>query len=136
MTTPTVLAVVGDLLFTVKISEAAKRAGVTVRCVTKEEVFLERAKENPPLIIFDLNFDAMRPLELIAKIKADPALKQIPLLGYLSHVQEDLKVAAQQTGCDEVIPRSAFSMHLPEILKRAVGVTEKIGPPMNADERG
>jgi len=116
--TKTVLAVVSDLFFSAKINEAAKHAGVKLAYVTTESGLLEKARANPPLIIFDLNFDAARPLDLIGKLKADAALKHINLIGYLSHVQTDLKRAAEETGCDEVMARSAFSMNLPEILKR------------------
>lgn len=114
----TVLAVVNDIFFSAKITEAAKRAGVTLQYVTNEKDLLEKAKANPALIIFDLNFDAVRPLELIKKLKEDAGLKHISLLGYLSHVQGDLKLAAQQTGCDVVLPRSAFSMNMQEIFNR------------------
>jgi CheY-like chemotaxis protein len=114
----TVLAVVNDLFFSAKITEAAKRAGVALQYVTTEKDLLEKAKSHPALIIFDLNFDAVQPLQLIQKLKQDAALKDISLLGYLSHVQGDLKLAAQQTGCDMVLPRSAFSMNLTEILSR------------------
>ena len=116
--TKTVLAVVSDLFFSAKINEAAKHAGVKLAYVTTESGLLEKARANPPLIIFDLNFDAARPLDLIGKLKADAALKHINLIGYLSHVQTDLKRAAEEIGCDEVMARSAFSMNLPEILKR------------------
>jgi CheY-like chemotaxis protein len=115
---PTVLAVVNDLFFSAKITDAAKRAGVKIEYVTKEQDLLEKAKSNPSLIIFDLNYDAAQPLQLIAKLKADDHLKQISLLGYLSHVQTDLHDAAQQTGCDLVMPRSAFSANLPQIMQR------------------
>jgi CheY-like chemotaxis protein len=114
----TVLAVVNDIFFSAKISEAAKRAGVTLQYVMTEKDLFDKARANPALIVFDLNFDAVQPIELIKKLKADAALKQISLLGYLSHVQEDRKRAAQEAGCDEVLPRSAFSMHLPEIFSR------------------
>src|SRR5882757_405294 len=118
MATKTVLAVVSDLFFSAKINEAAKHAGVKLQYVTTESGLLEKARSNPPLIIFDLNFDAARPLDLIAKLKGDAELNSIKLIGYLSHVQTDLKRQAEQTGCDEVMARSAFSMNLPEILKR------------------
>src|SRR5437660_946795 len=111
-----VLAVVSDLFFSAKINEAAKRAGVTLEYVTAEKDVLEKARSNPALIIFDLNFDAVRPVELIGELKGDSALKHINLLGYLSHVQAELKMRAQQAGCDVVMPRSAFSMNLPQIL--------------------
>src|SRR5437773_4540623 len=80
----TVLAVVNDLFFSAKINEAAKHAGVKLEYVTTETTLLEKAKTHPALIIFDLNFDAARPLELIGKLKADDALSGISLLGYLS----------------------------------------------------
>jgi PleD family two-component response regulator len=117
----TILAVVSDLFFSAKINEAAKRAGVTLQYVTTEQDLLEQARSNPALIIFDLNFDAARPLDLIGKLKGDAALKHISLLGYLSHVQTELKTQAQETGCDIVMPRSAFSMNLTEILQRHAG---------------
>jgi ActR/RegA family two-component response regulator len=118
----TVLAVVSDLFFSAKINEAAKHAGVKLEYVTTEKDLLHKARSNPALIIFDLNFDAAQPLNLIGKLKADAELKHISLLGYLSHVQTDLKRRAEATGCDMVMARSAFSMDLPEILKRHAGV--------------
>jgi CheY-like chemotaxis protein len=114
----TVLAVVNDLFFSAKINEAAKRAGVTLQYVTNEKDLLEKARANPSLIIFDLNFDAVQPLQLIKKLKEDASLKHVSLLGYLSHVQTDLKQAAEETGCDTVLPRSAFSMNMQQIFGR------------------
>ena len=119
----TVLAVVNDLFFSAKISGAAKLAGVTLRYVTNEKDLLEKAQANPALIVFDLNFSAVEPVRLIGKLKSDPALKTIPLLGYLSHVQTDLQRQAAEAGCDEVMPRSAFSMNLTQILSRESGKT-------------
>src|ERR1700722_5893230 len=115
---PTVLAVVNDLFFSAKITEAAKRAGLKLEYVTTEKDLLEKAKANPTLIIFDLNFDAIQPLKLIANLKANKELKHISLLGYLSHVQADLKMEAQETGCDMVMPRSASTSNLPQLLQR------------------
>lgn len=117
----TVLAVVSDLFFSAKINEAAKRAGVTLQYVTTEHDLLEKAQSNPALIILDLNFDAAHPLDLIGKLKGNASLRHISLLGYLSHVQTELKTKAQEAGCDEVMPRSAFSLNLTQILQRHSG---------------
>ena len=117
----TILAVVSDLFFSAKINEAAKRAGVTLQYVTTEKDLLEKAAADPALIIFDLNFEAVRPIELIRKLKGTEALKHISLLSYVSHVQTDLKTLAREAGCDTVIPRSAFSMNLRQILVRFAG---------------
>jgi CheY-like chemotaxis protein len=117
----TVLAVLEDLFFTVKIHEAAKRAGLPVEFLKSEIDALLRAKTQPALIIIDLNFQGIDALKLVGELKADAATKGISLLGYLSHVQGELKLKAQEAGCDMVMPRSAFSQSLPQILKRYAG---------------
>jgi len=117
----TVLAVVSDLFFSVKITDAAKRAGIPVEFVKDEKEAIAKAKARPTLIIIDLNFDAVEPLKLISKLKSGTDYKGISLIGYLSHVQGDLKLKAQEAGCDMVMARSAFSQNLPQILKRHSG---------------
>jgi PleD family two-component response regulator len=118
-----ILAVVDDLLFTVKISDAAKRAGLEAEFVKSEKDVMEKAAhEKPLLIILDLNNNSVQPLELIAKLKSDGDLRHISLIGYLSHVQGELKQKAQEAGANIVMARSAFSQNLPQILKRHAGV--------------
>jgi len=113
-----VLAVLEDLFFTVKINESAKRAGLNVAFVKSQRDALDQAAGRPALIILDLNFASIHPVELIQKLKADPDLRKISLLGYVSHVQGVLKQEAQDAGCDMVLARSAFSQNLLPILKR------------------
>jgi PleD family two-component response regulator len=118
-----ILAVVEDLLFTVKISDAAKRAGLEVEFVKSERDVIEKAtQEKPLLIILDLNFSAVQPLKLISKVKSNGEMKQISVIGYLSHVQGELKQQAQDAGANIVMARSAFSQNLQQILKRHSGV--------------
>ena len=117
------MAVVEDLMFTVKISDAAKRAGLDVEFVKSERDVIEKAtQEKPLLIILDLNFAAVEPLKLISKVKSDGEMKQISVIGYLSHVQGELKQQAQEAGANIVMARSAFSQNLQQILKRHSGV--------------
>jgi PleD family two-component response regulator len=116
------LAAVDDLFFTVKISDAAKRAGLQVEFVKNEKDLLDKAKdEHPALIIFDLNFGAIQPLKVISKLKSSSELRSISLIGYLSHVQGELKQKAHEIGCDMVLARSALSQNLSQILKRHAG---------------
>jgi CheY-like chemotaxis protein len=114
------LAVVEDLFFTVKINESAKRAGMPIEFVKSEKDALDRANAQPPLIILDLNFTGIDPIGLITKLKANKETQSISLIGYVSHVQGELKQAAQEAGCDMVMARSAFSQNLPQILRRHV----------------
>ena len=112
-----IVALLSDLMFTVKIQEAAKRAGVQAVFVKTESEALAEARENPAVIIVDLNNSTLNALEVITKLKSDAVTRNVSLLGYVSHVQADLKQAAEEKGCDVVIPRSAFSHNLAAILK-------------------
>ncbi len=113
-----VLAVVSDLFFAVKLSDAAKRSGLALEFVKDADQVLEKAAAKPSLIVFDLNFEAVNPLSLIGQLKANTETKGVNLIGYLSHVQGELKQAAQEAGCDMVMARSAFSTNLFQIFKR------------------
>lgn len=118
-----ILAVVDDLLFTVKINDAAKRVGLDVEFLKSERDVLDKAAdEKPLLIILDLNNNSVEPLDLISKLKAHGDLKKISLIGYLSHVQGELKQKAHEAGANIVMARSAFSQNLQQILKRHAGV--------------
>ena len=116
-----ILALVADLLFTVKIADAAKRAGIQVEFVKGEKELLEKAASKPALIILDLNCGGIQPLRLIGKLRDNPDLSRISLLAYVSHVDGELKQKAHELGCHMVMARSAFSQNLPMILKRHAG---------------
>lgn len=117
-----ILAVLEDLFFTVKISDLAKRSGIDVEFVKSEVDVLERAKDKPLFIIIDLNSNAVDAIKLISRLKQDEETRRTTLIGYVSHVQGELKQKAHEAGCDMVLARSAFSQNLPVILKRHSGV--------------
>src|SRR5215470_499905 len=116
-----VLAVVSDLFFSVKLSEAAKRNGMAIEFVKDAGEVLEKARARPTLIVFDLNFDAVEPVKLISQLKTSPDTRTVSLIGYLSHIQGELKQQAQEAGCDMVMARSALSQNLMQIFKRHSG---------------
>ncbi|HEX6545756.1 MAG TPA: response regulator [Bryobacteraceae bacterium] len=113
-----IIAVLSDLMFTVKIQDAAKRAGIETVFVKTSEAAINLARESPAAMILDLNASDIRPLELIEQLKSEPETSNITLIGFISHVQADLKAAAQQKGCDLVVARSAFSQQLPDFLQK------------------
>ena len=115
-----IFAFVEDLFFAAKIQETARKLNVKVEFVKNEKDMLERIKlngeEKPSLVIFDMNNVNAKPLTLIPKLKSK--LKKTSIIGFLSHVQGDLKQKAHEVGCDMVLPRSAFSQNLPQLLRR------------------
>ena len=112
---------VDDLFFISKIQETAKKLGVKIGFVKTIEDLSQKIEENggepPALIIFDLNGNTTKPLVTIPKLKAK-FKKQTSILGFVSHLQGELKVKASEVGCDTVMPRSAFSQNLPNLLRR------------------
>jgi len=82
-----------------------------------QEKMAQSGPEKPALIIFDLNNVGAKPLALIPKLKAK-LKKSTNIIGFVSHVQGDLKMKAQEAGCDMVLPRSAFSQNLAQLLRR------------------
>lgn len=116
--TRTVIAVVDDLFFASKIRGTAEQLGVTVKFARTAAALTEAARRDlPALIICDLHSEKVDPNELARQLKADDQLKSIPLLGFFSHVQTELQRQAEQAGFDRVIPRSAFSAHLVQIIR-------------------
>jgi CheY-like chemotaxis protein len=127
--TSRIFAFVDDLFFQAKIQETARKLNVKVEFCKNEKDLLERIKQNgeekPSLIIFDMNNTGAKPLTLIPKLKTK--LKKTSIIGFLSHVQGDLKQKAHEVGCDMVLPRSAFSQNLPQLLRRHGAPEETAG---------
>lgn len=120
---PRIFAFIEDLFFLAKIQETGRKLNVKVEFVKTDKDILERLSngngngEKPSLIIFDLNNMAAKPLQTIPKLKRE-LKKGTTIIGFVSHVQGDLKLKAMEAGCDMVIPRSAFSQNLPNLLRR------------------
>jgi CheY-like chemotaxis protein len=116
-----IFAFIEDLFFMAKIQETARKLNVRVEFVKSDKDLVEKMQQNgdekPSLIIFDLNNNSVKPLTLIPKLKSK-LKKGTSIIGFLSHVQGDLKQKAHEVGCDMVLPRSAFSQNLPQLLRR------------------
>ena len=111
-----------DLFFLAKIQETSKKLGVKVGFLKNEKDSLAKILEapeedRPSLIVFDLNNVNAKPLTLIPKLKTK-LKKTVSIVGFLSHLQGDLKAKAVEAGCDAVMPRAAFSQNLPNLLRR------------------
>jgi len=115
-----IICAIDDLIFSIKVSTAAKSLQADVYFERSGDKLLQTIREKQPsLVIFDLNSTRLRPLEAIASLKHDPALKTIKTLGYVSHVDTATIDAARAAGIDQVLARSAFVTQLGDILTNA-----------------
>ncbi|HEX6467438.1 MAG TPA: response regulator [Terriglobales bacterium] len=118
-----IICFVEDLFFLAKIQEVARKLGAKVEFAKADKETIDRIvteEEKPALIIFDLNNVNAKPLITIPKLKSK-LKKGTSIVGFVSHIQGDLKLKAQEAGCDMVVPRSAFSQNLAGLLRRHSG---------------
>jgi hypothetical protein len=123
-----------DLFFIAKIQETARKLGVKVAFVKNDKEAIAslvggEEEDRPGLIVFDLNNANAKPLTLIPKLKTK-LKRSTSIVGFLSHLQGDLKAKAVEAGCDTVMPRAAFSQNLPNLLRR-YGMEEEEEPNFN-----
>lgn len=116
---PSVVAIVDDLFFVSKLQETARLVGAQLVTVRAAAFHLDDLRQQKPaLIIFDLNTTSGNAAELIRQLKSDAELKEIPVMAFFSHVQVELQRAAQEAGCDQILPRSQFTATLPQLLRQ------------------
>jgi CheY-like chemotaxis protein len=113
-----IFALVDDLFFAEKIRATAESCETPVMIMKSMDELTQKLRtEAPGLLIIDLNGSNTRPIDTLQSIRSDPELSGVPLLGFFSHVQADLKARALQAGCDKVLPRSRLSRNLAGILR-------------------
>jgi DNA-binding NarL/FixJ family response regulator len=111
-----VVALMDDLFFQMKLAETAKQLGVEVKVAANGDALMALMESQPKLVIVDLNARS-HPIQTIEMLRH--VQKDVRVVGFLSHVQTELAAQAQAVGCDEVMPRSAFTQNLATILSVA-----------------
>jgi len=111
-----VLAVVTDLFFVTRIRTTAEHLGVAIDEASADTALARCRAQAPDLVVVDLHGPG-DPVGLIAALKADEALAAIEVVAYCEHTDAPLKDAAAHAGADVVLPRSAFTVKLAQILQ-------------------
>ena len=114
MALKTIVAALTDLFFLVHITGPAKQLGMQVANVKDKASALAKLQADAAVLVIDLTCTAVEPLDLIREAKA--AAPAVSIIGFLPHVQIELRERALAAGCDTVLPRSAFAQKLPELL--------------------
>lgn len=114
----TIIVAVSDMFFAAKIRATGDALNVPLRFIrTAEEVMRVATEENASLVILDLHQQQPDPFQLARELKSRDELRHLRLLGFFSHVQTELERRAREAGFEQVMPRSAFTRRLPEILQ-------------------
>ena len=110
-----VVALVSDLIFQTKITTTADHLGIPVRIVRTTSDAAVAAERASGLII-DLNLSPDDALAAVRQMKSE--YPSLPIVAFCAHVETELIAQANEAGADQVMPRSAFTEQLPQILRR------------------
>jgi CheY-like chemotaxis protein len=114
-----VAIVVPDLLFATRILETARLSGIETVSMLAAAAHDAVRNHPPDLLIVDL--EGPEAITLIRGIKSDPATAGVTVIGFYPHVAREVRSAALAAGADQVLPRSAFTMRLPQVLAGTAG---------------
>ncbi len=111
-----------DLIFATKVRSTAEALGVATRPVRDATMLQKRldcvedGKLNDPVTGVLIDLDVPEAAELIRQVKAHDA--GVPVVAFGSHVATDVLQNAGEAGADAVLPRSAFTAQLPQLLRQ------------------
>jgi two-component system cell cycle response regulator DivK len=70
------------------------------------------AKQRPDLILMGIQLPVMNGYEVTRLIKADPAMRSIPIIALTSHALNGEEQTARAAGCDDYVPEPYSPRHL------------------------
>lgn len=113
-----ILALVNDLFFTVKIDDTAKHLGLPISFADSASTFFERLKSSQPgLVIADLTMGGVDMAALLEPFSAEAQYAATPVLGYTTHA--DWKRTTPLHGkCAKVVTKETLSRSLPELIQQ------------------
>ena len=70
-----------------------------------EKALAEAAKQRPDLILMDIQLPIMDGYEATRRLKADPALRSVPIIAITSYALGQDEARARQAGCDDFVAK-------------------------------
>ncbi len=77
-----------------------------------EQALAAVTKQRPDLILMDIQLPIMDGNEATRRIKADPALRSIPIIAVTSYALSGEEQNARAAGCDDYMPKPYSPRHL------------------------
>ena len=90
-----------------------------------EEALAAVAKQRPDLILMDIQLPIMDGYEATRRIKADAALRSIPIIAITSYALGSDEERARAAGCDDFVPKPYSPRELLAKIRRYLGQDSK-----------
>jgi two-component system, cell cycle response regulator DivK len=96
-------------------------AGYEIIEAENGEQAIAAAGQKPDLILMDIQIPLIDGYEVTRRIKADPALKAIPIIAVTSHAMDGGEQKARAAGCDDFIAKPYSPRQLLATVRRYLG---------------
>jgi len=113
--TKSLVACVEDLFFRSKIDATARHLNVPVRFADMAGLVEAADNRETAAVLLELSSNGA-PLDAVRRIRENAQTRELPVIGFLSHVDRELAKKAESAGVTQVMPRSQFSETLPDLL--------------------
>ncbi len=101
---PVILALIPELITSVRVESGVQRLGGQLRVVETEEEFLRQLASSPALAVFDLGEQWVDIVSLVEACRE----ARVPVLAFGPHADLGRQRDAVRAGVDFVYPRSKF----------------------------
>ena len=103
-------------------SELIQATGHQAICATSGNDALSIARaEQPDLILLDVQLPGVDGLTVARALKAEPATKEIPIVGISAHAMPEDEARALQAGCIAYLRKPLDTRHFLDLMERLLG---------------
>ncbi len=74
-------------------------------------------RDHPDIILMDLTLPEMDGLEATARIRADPAMSEVPIIAVTAHQESDFREEAKASGFNAYVTKPIDGAWLSELIK-------------------
>src|SRR2546426_10869052 len=107
------VACLEDLFFRSKIEATARHLNVPVVFVDQKGLLKLCREGKAAAVLLELGNGV---LETVRQLRQEKSTRDLPVIGFLSHVDRELAREAEAAGVTRVMPRSQFSETLPDLV--------------------
>jgi hypothetical protein len=111
----TIVACVEDLFFRSKIEATARHLNVPVKFTDVAGLSVALQDGHAAAVLLELSANG-KMLDAVRKLRQASPTRDLPIVGFLSHVDRQLARDAESAGVTRVMPRSQFSETLPDLV--------------------
>jgi len=112
------ILIVEDNPLNMKLLEMVLRAKnyALLRAADGEEALDVAMREQPDLIIMDIQLPRMSGLEVTRKLRKTPACSHTPIIGVTAYAMKGDKEKVIESGCDAYLSKPIHTRELPEMI--------------------